>query len=201
MIGGKAGKTFSALGYNQGIKYLSVAAAGKTNTSLSVTKPAGVAKDDLLIAFLNSNSAISNPAGWNLVISNQAWNGTSGYSKVYTKIATVSEPASYLFVSNNGIIIAYRYTSLWSAGSFTKVAAGVANLALTRINGGKLLAFYAANSTGGGRTFTPNTGTERFDNCNTGRYSHGVTELAISNISITRSNTSSLFGGVLIAIT
>ena len=73
--------------------------------SLSISTPAGVQANDVLIAavgFNNSSAAVTPPAGWTLVrrISNAST--TSNALAVYRRIAVAGEPASHIFVIAGG---------------------------------------------------------------------------------------------------
>jgi prepilin-type N-terminal cleavage/methylation domain-containing protein len=64
--------------------------------SFSLSKPAGVAAGDVLLATISTNATptVTAPSGWTLAGSNQ--NGNNGMeSAVYYKVATASEPATY----------------------------------------------------------------------------------------------------------
>ena len=70
---------------------------GGSNT-LTITKPAGVAQNDVMIASVAvgpSTVTITQPSGWNLVRRTDNANGTSNSLAVYSKLAGASEAASY----------------------------------------------------------------------------------------------------------
>jgi hypothetical protein len=66
-------------------------------TSLTITRPAGVVANDVMVAAMNvrggSGVTITEPAGWTLV--SLLTNGAAIRMGVYYKVATSSEPASY----------------------------------------------------------------------------------------------------------
>ena len=88
-----------------------------SGTTITITKPAGVAAGDLMVAVLYIESAsqpnITPPFGW---ISKGDNAGESSVSKaeVFTKVAGPSEPANYAFTSSltivrgSGAVAAYR---------------------------------------------------------------------------------------------
>lgn len=80
-----------------------VVASGTSHTgySLTVTKPNGTSETDLLVAFLaidGDNSTFGAPGGW------VDQGGATGYNRttrVFTKVASGSEPGSYTFTSSS----------------------------------------------------------------------------------------------------
>jgi hypothetical protein len=87
--GGPAGVTFEEF----------TEAAASSTTTLDLTKPAGTAAGDLLIATLATDGStagsMSPPAGWTVIdLANQSGAVTYG---VWWKLAGASEPASYTF--------------------------------------------------------------------------------------------------------
>ncbi len=60
-----------------------------------IPAPAGVQNNDVMVAVIDTKAAptIDAPAGWTLV--NTTANGSNFTQKVYTRVATGSEPASY----------------------------------------------------------------------------------------------------------
>jgi MSHA biogenesis protein MshQ len=70
---------------------------GGGSTTLTITKPAGVVQNDVMIASISvgpSTATIGAP-GWTLVRRMDNTNGTSNSLAVYSKVAGASEPASY----------------------------------------------------------------------------------------------------------
>jgi RHS repeat-associated protein len=82
------------------------AALTSAGTSITVAVPEGVQQGDLLLAmFALGNSADTTPTGWTAANANFT-NGTTRY-RLYYRIATATEPASYAFtISASGIHIA-----------------------------------------------------------------------------------------------
>jgi RHS repeat-associated protein len=82
------------------------AALTTAGTSITVVVPEGVQQGDLLLAmFALGNSADTTPTGWTAANANFT-NGTTRY-RLYDRIATATEPASYTFtISASGIHIA-----------------------------------------------------------------------------------------------
>jgi hypothetical protein len=83
---------------------------GAGAASLTITKPAGTAEKDLLVAqvTVRGTSAITPPTGWTQVV-----NATYSFylrKSVWTKVATASEPADYT----------------WTFGASTPAAGGIA---------------------------------------------------------------------------
>src|SRR3989442_6147325 len=70
---------------------------GGGSTTLTITKPAGVAQNDVMIASISvgpSTATIAAP-GWTLVRRTDNASGTSNSLAVYSKLAGAAEPASY----------------------------------------------------------------------------------------------------------
>jgi len=71
---------------------------GGGSTTLTITKPAGVAQNDVMIASIAvgpNTATITPPAGWALVRRMDQASGTSNSLAVYSKLAGASEAASY----------------------------------------------------------------------------------------------------------
>jgi Putative Ig domain len=86
--------------------------ANNVGNNVVIPAPAGVQANDVMVAVLDIKVAPTTtpPAGWNLV--NSTANGSNFTQKVYTKVATGSEPADYTFTINenraiSGVIVAY----------------------------------------------------------------------------------------------
>ena len=78
--------------------FRSAASATTTGATLTITKPSGVATNDVLIASIGltpSSVAITPPAGWTLVRRTDNAGPTSNSMAVYSRVAGASEPASY----------------------------------------------------------------------------------------------------------
>jgi hypothetical protein len=96
------------------ILFRSVAShAAKDASSLTISKPAGAASGDLMVAAVNvrGTPTITAPSGWTLVRLDV--NSSTMRQAIYTKIAATSEPSSYTWSfsakgSTTGIIAAYQ---------------------------------------------------------------------------------------------
>ena len=78
--------------------FRAAASATTTGATLTITKPAGVVANDVLIASVGvtpSSTTITPPAGWTLVRRIDNAGATSNSLAVYYKVAGGSEPASY----------------------------------------------------------------------------------------------------------
>ena len=78
--------------------FRSAASATTTGATLTITKPSGVAANDVLIASIGltpSSGTIAPPSGWTLVRRTNNAGPTSNSLAVYRKVAGGSEPASY----------------------------------------------------------------------------------------------------------
>src|SRR5258706_14748137 len=78
--------------------FRSAASATTTGATLTITKPTGVALNDVLIASIGltpSSGTITPPSGWTLVRRTDNAGPTSNSLAVYYKVATGSEPTSY----------------------------------------------------------------------------------------------------------
>ena len=76
--------------------------------NLTITKPAGVVTNDVLIAgvgFNNSSAAITPPSGWTLVRRTNNTSTTSNALAVYSRVAGGSEPASYVWGIGGGAFL------------------------------------------------------------------------------------------------
>ena len=78
--------------------FRSAASATTTGATLTVTRPSGVALDDVLIgsiAVTPSSAAITPPSGWTLVRRTDNAGPTSNSLAIYRRVATGAEPTSY----------------------------------------------------------------------------------------------------------
>ena len=99
--------------------------------SITINKPTGTAKGDLLIASIAvrpQTATITAPSGWTLVNRQNNPNGDPNALAVYTKVATNSEPANYTwsFSANTG-----------NAGGIMAFS-GVDNTTPVNVSGGQL---------------------------------------------------------------
>jgi putative Ig domain-containing protein len=88
-------------------------ATARDATSVTVSRPSGVAAGDLLLAAIDVRHAptITAPAGWTAIRTDT--NGTTMRQAVYSRIATASEPSSYRWTFSSkqiaaAVIVAYR---------------------------------------------------------------------------------------------
>jgi hypothetical protein len=101
--------------------------------SITINKPTGTAKGDLLIASIAvrpQTATITAPTGWTLVNRQNNPNGDPNALAVYTKVATATEPANYTwsFSANTG-----------NAGGIMAFS-GVDNTTPVNVSGGQLTA-------------------------------------------------------------
>jgi hypothetical protein len=146
-------------------------------TSLTISKPAILAANDLMLAGITFYGAtITPPAGWTLIRRDDI--GASGGQAVYWKMAGASEPASYSFSLGgtqraSGGIVAYSGVDNSSPidASSGQVSGGpstfiTAPSATTTAPGAMVVGFFGSSAV---TTITPPTGmTERFDTASTG---------------------------------
>jgi RHS repeat-associated protein len=89
--------------------FRSAASAATTGAALTITRPSGVAANDVLIASLGvtpSTVAIVAPSGWTLVRRMDNAGPIANTLAVYYKVASASEPASYAWgVSGSGFTV------------------------------------------------------------------------------------------------
>lgn len=149
--------------------------SGSTATTMSVTKPAGTAAGDILLAIVANDPAMPTAqTGWTL-----AGRGTTNAAlNVYWKLAGASESASYSFTiaGNSSTIVdllalsgadtATPVAAITFGGSATDATPLVApSVTPTRANS---LLFAAYATRGGVQSFTPPTGmSEQYDNNDT----------------------------------
>jgi hypothetical protein len=91
-------------------------AANPVDTKLVIPRPTGVQAGDVMVAAVDVkvNPTVTAPSGWTLVVSTV--NGSNMTQRVYTKVATAGEPASYQWSFNEsraatGGILAYSGVS------------------------------------------------------------------------------------------
>src|SRR5687768_16043491 len=153
--------------------------------SLAITKPAGVAAGDFLIAQISHRSGpaltITPPdATWNLIRTDS--NGTTITSALYYKIAGSSEPVSYTWTFSAGVkaaggIIAYQNVNNGDPIDVTSVGTGrsmlpTAPTATTNTANTMIVGFFSiANCNNGGDYWIPPVGmNERYDVNSTGAF-------------------------------
>lgn len=117
--------------------YRSTATAASTPlTTIVVTKPAGVATNDVLLAAVSVDQTptITPPAGWTLVRSDA--NGTTQTQAIYWHAAGASEPATYTFTFGAPVASAVAGLVAYSGVDTTSpidVAGGQSNAASSSI--------------------------------------------------------------------
>lgn len=141
--------------------------------SVTITKPAGVTTNDVLLAMVTVRSlpTITAPSGWTLVRSDVS--GTALLQSVYVKVAGASEPASYTWTFDVPVSAAAGGISAYSGVDTTtpvNVSGGQANAASTTVTAPSVTTTVANArlvglfGTTNNATFTPPSGmTERFD--------------------------------------
>jgi CSLREA domain-containing protein len=181
--------------------------------SITIARPAGVTTGDVLLASIAqpNDGAVTPPAGWTLIRSDVQ--GTSVRQDLFYRVATGSEPASYVFNlaqsgQSAGAIVAYDGVDTTSPIDVHGGQANTASASYTApsvtptVSGATLVAFYA-NTTG--TVTTPPAGmTERADHPSAA----GATEIADEELvsagstgTRTATGTSSVNIGQLVALT
>jgi len=92
----RAGSSATATGVTPAFR--AAASAATTGSTLTITRPAGVVANDVLIAAIGvtpASAVITPPAGWTLVRRTDHAGPTANSLAVYSKVATGAEPASY----------------------------------------------------------------------------------------------------------
>jgi hypothetical protein len=110
-------------------------ASARDATSVTVSRPSGVAAGDLLLAAVDVRQAptITAPSGWTAIRTDT--NGTTMRQAVYYRIATASEPSSYKCTfsskqSAGAVVVAYRGAA---TSSTIQTSSGRANASSTSI--------------------------------------------------------------------
>jgi hypothetical protein len=101
--------TFSSA---NGITFRAASSASTATTTLTITKPAGVALNDVMIAAIGvrpNTATVTAPAGWTLIRKVSQGTATANQLDTYYKVATAAEPASYS----------------WTLGANTGAAGGI----------------------------------------------------------------------------
>lgn len=130
-----------------GITFVSAGVSANTITS-DVSAPAGIAENDMLVAFVEDTNpaSIVTPSGWTKV--GATFTGPAqgyGYA-LFWKIAGASEPSSYSFSANPyrcGMVLAFRgASSIDASGSITGTNSSTLTLSgITSSSGSVLIAF------------------------------------------------------------
>ena len=106
--------------------------ANAVGSNVVIPAPAGMQANDVMVAVLDVKvtPTMTPPAGWNLVSTTA--NGTNFTQRVYTKVATASEPASYTFTINESRAISGAISAYSGVNTTTPVeVAGTAGLGTT----------------------------------------------------------------------
>ncbi len=152
-------------------------------SSLTLSLPAGVSQDDLLIAqvAVRGNRTITTPVGWTLI--NITNNSTNLTQAVYWKLGSSSNPASVTWAFNAadrtaGSIVAYRGVdpiapiNVSSFSSNASSASVTASSVTPTVNGVQLVGLFVLAQ--GGASFTPPVGMTELDDHNTGAGPNGI---------------------------
>lgn len=123
-----------------------------SGSTVTISKPTGVAPGDLLVAtvsYTSSGVTWTVPSGWTEAID-------SGGLVVAWKIAGGSEPSNYAFtpsiaVTSGGAIVAYRNAALDVVGTVTS-GATTSSITLSKDKSALLAYFYASSGTLGAVT-------------------------------------------------
>lgn len=175
-------------------------AAQTTTTNCTALKPTGTVAGDLLIAIHGSDqdgslAAMTAPSGWTLIGSSSSFT-TAGFIKVWSKVATSSEPSSYTFADDAsadavlGIVCiaagTYKSSAPFTTGPTFTGSNGATNLhaapSVTAVGGGLLVTgHFGGTSTNGTRSYIPPSGmTERVDVAPSGWVVLEVNTLAVA---------------------
>lgn len=169
---------FSSQAHSQIITFVSSATASTSGTSITITKPAGIITDDVLIAHIAHDASgaitVTPPAGW---VQIRALNNTNYiFSVTFYKVATTSEPANYTFTAGGGTIwtqsggiLAYRGVDTGSpidvengVNTVSSTSHATPSVTTTTANT-MILAFYAVDYLGAGPWTPPAGMTEQYD--------------------------------------
>lgn len=200
-------------------------AAQTTTTNCTALKPTGTVVGDLLIAIHGSDqdgslTAMTAPSGWTLVGSSGSFT-TAGFIKVWSKVATSSEPSTYTFADDSSADAVLGILCI-AAGTYKTSAPFTASPTFTGSNsstnlhsapsvsavGGGLLAtgHFGGTSINGTRSYTAPSGmTERVDVAPNGWVVLEVNTLAVAADGATGTKTavcssSTPFYGVALSI-
>jgi hypothetical protein len=151
-----------------GITFRSASSAqNPTGATLSISRPAGVAPGDVMVAGVGIRGAptVTPPAGWTLIRRDQA--GTYTTQALYYRVVTTVEPASYIWsfsqpVPAAGGIAAYQGVNTSGPVNVSGALAQnsdttsiVAPSVTSTVAGGEVIGFF---SIGGGNSITPPAG-------------------------------------------
>ncbi len=158
------------------------ATGGGGAPALSLSYPAGVLENDVLVAqvVVRDNAAITAPAGWVLI--NRTNNGTTLTQAVYWKRAGASSPAAegWTFASARaaGALVAYRNVDPVAPVNGYSVRTNASSTSVTAdslsptVAGVQLVGLYALAN--GNATFTPPAGMAEQADTNTGAGPNGI---------------------------
>lgn len=113
------------------ITFRSAASAGTSTASTSFTNPApaGLADGDVMVAFVQCGKESvrgpqSGPAGWANTVSNNQETGPTHNFQCWTKTATASEPANYIWTNTGGGAWAGTILAYSGVGALGATASG-----------------------------------------------------------------------------
>jgi hypothetical protein len=183
----------------------SASAASNIAGDLAVTKPAGLAVGDLMIAWHyadndGSLAAMGAPTGWNLLGSDAGVSGGHPYVKVWTRVATSGDVAAATFtftdsaasIFNSVAILAitagtYDATTPTSAVTFQNggTASSTSHTApsMTGVVDGLLCTSHGSDTGGTAATYTPPSGMTEQADTNSGAGSY--TALEVNTLALT----------------
>jgi hypothetical protein len=154
----------------------SVTNGGLTATTLTINAPASIASGDLLVAQIavSAVTPVTPPSGWTLVPGNGGTiSSSSGTSRIYVKVATGSEPASYTWTPDTSVNWAGSISRITGVDPLTPIANGCYGTAqnsgtshptgshMPNVDNSLILAFFHVAGTS--VTFTEDSGTERYE--------------------------------------
>ncbi len=187
--------------FNTGFRYTTFVGNSTNSSSITLTRPADVLDGDLLVACLCHDAATySYPTSlWTLVATKLVFNADRYPFTVVTRVATANEPTSYTFGYKAGMIVVYRYASLYYAGSVLTVANGVSQLVVPRVAGTKQVVCYAARANG--VNYSLGGGTALLTPLSGNRFTLGCAEVVNPTaLTITRSKTNNELVGLALGL-
>lgn len=196
---------------------------GSLSSTSTVTKPAGLAVDDVMVAYTVSNlNGMTAPAGWTQVLSKDASTGDLFRVRVFYKVATSSDVAASNFVfsdtdSNSpcwAAIGAYRGVDTANPIDASDSAANTSTTShttpsVTTTHSSMILSHRAVRTSSGTTTFTSGVAHERFEGSNhstvgysAAMYDSGVETSAgsISGVAITAGTTSNITDSIVTTV-
>lgn len=196
--------------------------SGLTSTS-TVTKPSGLAVNDVMVAYTVSNlNGMTAPGGWTQVLSEDASTGNLFRVRVFYKVATSSDVAASNFVfsdtdSNSpawAAIAAYRGVDTTSPINDSDSAANTSTSShttpsVTTTTSTMILSHRAVRKSSGTTTFSSGVAHERFEGNNHGTVSYNAAMYdsgsetsagSISGVAITADTSSSITDSIVTTV-